>query len=391
MNYKFPEIRHIDDVKHLAQDRDDFSIVEKEDFDVIDYQVAFSDTFPPVETENDAILREFRGLIFDKNGVLVRRPYHKFFNVDEREETRTLDLSRPHVILEKLDGSMIAPFMLKGEPYWATKMGALEFHENVEKFVKEHPEMEYEKFFRACYPNWTPIFEWVGPENRIVVGYREPSLILTGVRHNKFGTYLPYDGWTGIKSYAELFNIPVVKAYEGTFQNMEALQKHTSALENEEGYVVVFDDGHRAKIKGDWYCQLHKVKSYFDFEKDVVRLIMSGDLDDLRPMLLDFQVEKLDKYEVLLHTSFAKLKMTLFHEVENLLDYTNREERKDFAIRTSKDFPHVVRAIIFAYWDTINELWEDIDGILRMAFINSTTSGRRWEDFKKNNHIDLEW
>ena len=49
----------------------------------------------------------------------------KFFNVNEREETliQHIDFSQPHLILEKLDGSMITPFEVDSRIRWGTKMG----------------------------------------------------------------------------------------------------------------------------------------------------------------------------------------------------------------------------------------------------------------------------
>jgi hypothetical protein len=51
--------------------------------------------------------RECRGIIFHKaTGQMLARRLHKFFNINEMEETapERLDMSRPHVLLEKADG-----------------------------------------------------------------------------------------------------------------------------------------------------------------------------------------------------------------------------------------------------------------------------------------------
>ena len=127
MNYEFPLIRNISDVLPAIAGRDEFVVAEKEGYTVINYNVMFADTFPDVDSGRTtisgeriqnfdaAIRRECRGIIFDTaTGEILRRPFHKFFNVNERDETQDhrVDLSRPHAILEKLDGSMIAPFIV---------------------------------------------------------------------------------------------------------------------------------------------------------------------------------------------------------------------------------------------------------------------------------------
>jgi len=120
VNYEFPNIYNIDDVLWAIEGRDEFVVAEKEGYTVINYNVMMADTFPDViidadpydqasgvveqQDYNAAIRRECRGLIFDsKTGEILRRPFHKFFNVNEREETQdhVINLSRPHAIQKK--------------------------------------------------------------------------------------------------------------------------------------------------------------------------------------------------------------------------------------------------------------------------------------------------
>jgi tRNA splicing ligase len=108
MNYDFPEIKTIQDVLPHIKDRDEFRVMEKEGYTVIQYMVALEDTFKWDDNDpvGSSVRRECRGLIFDDNGVLISRPYNKFFNAGEKEETQLnrINLYEPHVVLEKLDG-----------------------------------------------------------------------------------------------------------------------------------------------------------------------------------------------------------------------------------------------------------------------------------------------
>ena len=188
MNYEFPLIRNISDVLPAIAGRDEFVVAEKEGYTVINYNVMMADTF------DCNIRRECRGIIFDTaTGAIIRRPFHKFFNVNEREETQdhAIDLSRPHAILEKLDGSMIAPFIVNGQMIWGTKMVAQDFHEMIEQFVKSS-DINYEDFcWELINSGHTPIFEWMHPQKRIVIDYgKEPTLILTAIRHMITGQYV---------------------------------------------------------------------------------------------------------------------------------------------------------------------------------------------------------
>lgn len=119
INYNFPPIHHINDVLPHIEGRDEFKVIHKDWYTVINYVVALEDTFPSVNVAGgspkmrrerqlqNAILRECRGLIFDsESGELLSRPYHKFFNVGEKVDIHpnSIDLSQHHVVLEKLDG-----------------------------------------------------------------------------------------------------------------------------------------------------------------------------------------------------------------------------------------------------------------------------------------------
>ena len=87
MNYKFPHITHIDQVKKAIEGKEEFIIKvdEEHGIAIVNYNVAFEDTFPPVIDEKTALLRECRGITFDlETGRVLSRKFHKFFNLDER-------------------------------------------------------------------------------------------------------------------------------------------------------------------------------------------------------------------------------------------------------------------------------------------------------------------
>ena len=228
MNYVFPHITHINDVLPHIEGRKEFRVLEKEGYNVIIYAVSFEDTFaenPGESTRNACIRKECRGLIFDtETGNIISRPYHKFFNVGEKEETQLnkINLYEPHVVLEKLDGSMIRPIPTPEGFRLATKAGVTDVAMNAEVFIADKP--HYATFIHKCFQrNITPIFEWCSRKNRIVVDYPEDQLILTGLRYVFEGSYVTYEI---MKSYATAWNIPVVKSVDGlAVQNIDLFVK----------------------------------------------------------------------------------------------------------------------------------------------------------------------
>jgi RNA ligase len=201
MNYQFPIIETIDDILPAIKGRDEFIIADRDDHLIANYLVNFADTFPnpaevndPVVARNYAIRRECRGITFDKkSGKIIRRVYHKFFNLNERPETsqNNVDFSQDHVVMTKLDGSMIAPFYSEGQLRFGTKMGITEVAGPAEKFA--YASRNYIDFSRNLIADgYTPIFEWTSRKQKIVIDYPEDNLVLTAVRHMITGEYVPY-------------------------------------------------------------------------------------------------------------------------------------------------------------------------------------------------------
>lgn len=361
MNYQFPTINHIDDVLVAIKDSPEFIVVQKDGYQVVNYLVVSPETFPPVIREKvaygfdvkdhlAAVRRECRGLVFDLEGNLINRRYHKFFNVNEREETllEKIDWNKPHIILEKLDGSMVTPCYVNGHIRWMTKMGITDTSMEAEAFVAKHP--KYVRLAEALlHMDFTPIFEWCSNKNRIVLAYPEDRLVLTGVRSNDDGSYWSH---SLMMEYAQVFadKIPVVRDLKiNKPMSPQEILDFIRVQENAEGVVVRFDDGHMVKIKADWYVRIHKVKSYLENERDVTKLILNNELDDLMPVLPPEDVERIKKFEVQLLDAIRKSAWTVYQTV---MQNRSTMDRKTFAINFAPTFNPLLRGLVFKFWDT---------------------------------------
>lgn len=284
MKYEFPEIRTIDDVLPHIEGRNEFIVAEKDGYTVINYVVMTPETFPVVEQSSHAILRECRGLIFDTNGKILSRPFHKFFNVNERLETMTAILPRDgnFIVYDKLDGSMVRPIIINGYVRWGTKMGITSTSMECEAWLASHVNF-YNRFALYCHDmGCTPIFEWVSPNNRIVLKYDESSLILTAIRDNETGEYFTD---SAMRSMAAIENIPVVEKYESN--SIYNLIEKTHKAEETEGLVIRWLNGHMVKIKSEWYLRIHKSRDLISNEKTLVKCILNEELDDVKPFLIE--------------------------------------------------------------------------------------------------------
>ncbi len=328
------KIEHIDDVLDAIEGRTDFVVKEKNGYTVIDYVYTLPDSF------DHPMRAECRGLKFRPDGSVLARPFAKFFNVGEKEHTQLhkLDFEAPHLITDKLDGSMIHPAMVNGEWVAMTRMGITDVAQKAQKLITPRMRKTFNMMETFGY---TPIFEYTGPDNRIVVPYSVSALTLLAVRNKTLGTYLARDR---VENWAEWMGAPVVYAVNpNNWSTPEDFIAHARALKHLEGFVVQFASGLWVKIKADDYVLKHKSKEMIGLEKNALALILSDGVDDILP-LLDHQ----DKVRMLI---FYVDVVTGIEEsakrVRKLVDSGAHLDQKAFAVEhLAEQDPHT-RALCF--------------------------------------------
>lgn len=313
--------------------------------------------FPEVKSEADAIRRECRGLIFDKHGYVISRPLHKFFNIGERDETRpeNVDLSQPHVILEKLDGSMVRPIPVDGAFRLGTKMGITDVSMQAELWLVDHP--NYKEYIRWCLGhNVTPIFEWCSRKQRIVIDYPNDRLVLIAVRYNHTGEYEPYHL---LQNDAAQYNLDLVKTYPGTVHSMEHLINETHDMQGQEGWVIRFNDGHMLKLKASEYVTIHKAKENILREKGVIEMLLDEKSDDVKPFLIEEDRRRLEEYEDKFWHGIAEtIEDWKRIDADMRVKYT-RDQRKEFALNDASTLNSFLKSAIFKAWDIPNYDWRE--------------------------------
>lgn len=367
MFYKFPVIENINDVLPHIEGRPEFIVADRDDHIIINYAVAFADTFGPIESEGDAIRRECRGMIFRKeDGRIVRRPFHKFFNVGEKEETQ------PDVIravlddttsLEKLDGSMIAPFMIDGELRWGTKMGVTDVAKLAQRYLDRLPREDRQSviaFARTwMMSGFTPIFEFCSRSQRIVIDYPEDRLVLTAMRNMTSGVYLSYNA---LKDAGNNYGIEVVGELSFDYMSKEV-----------EGVVLRTFHGHMLKMKCESYVRIHKAKDKISVEKNAVAAILNNEIDDILPELAPEDQERIETLSADLHQFLINRAEALGAVADNNIAYYG--DKKTFALECT--LPAWEKAAIFKVWDT-----QDAYGYIKTKLENSLSRIVTYNDFK---------
>lgn len=398
--YEFPSNLNIDHVRQIVNAHNErlgvqaFREIVRGDFTIFNYVVQFDGTFPSFtgDVEQDqiaAILRECRGLTFATDtGEVVIRKFQKFFNVNEREETQaaSIDWSKSHVILEKLDGSMLTPYLsTDGELHWHTKMGRTDVARPVEDFVRKNSVLEEFSRHQIAHGR-TAIFEWCSPQQKIVIDYPDDQLILTAIRDNWSGTYYPYDVMV---ETATDWNIPVVKAL-GQVADHHTFLKDAALVDDMEGYVVRFDNGYMVKVKGDWYRQMHATKEALQFEKDVWAMVLSDKIDDIKVMMDEEDRRRVDRFMQTFETSINQVASRLSRAVTDFKT-NNGNDRKKFATEFLTTFNSMEKSLMFPIYDD-----KDAATVIRDYLRKNTGSSSKiefvrplvnvsWEDFRDRN------
>lgn len=334
----WPKTETLDDVLPHIVGKPEFSVNEREWGWSVDYNYAGPTTF------DNPVAMECRGLKFGKDRKLIARPYHKFHNVGEKEHTQigVLPWGAEHHVLEKLDGSMIHPAWVDGALLWMTRAGVSDVAREAAKRVNA-------RVARCAHDltaiKATPIFEWVSPENRIVVKYDRDELVLTAIR-NWDGKYWTYGAMRGL---AEGYGIPVVKAFASVV-DAAAFMESVRGLQDAEGYVVRWPDGRMVKVKAEAYVKMHKAKDGLTWEKDVIALVLENRVDDVLPLLDGEDKTALETYAGELSALVSRIAVGV---ADGVAEAKTRfpGDRKRFALEHVANMPRPLRHVAYHVWE----------------------------------------
>lgn len=325
------EIRHLDEIVPLIEGRKDFVTKRADGYIAVDYAIQLFDTF------DDPRRVEIRGLKFHPDGEIMARPLHKFFNLGERADLQVLSLDAEHVIMDKLDGSMVHGAMLRdGSTHFMTRMGMTDVARKAERHLTLATRAALADML---HDGITPIFEFTAPDNRIVVKYAESGLTLLALRETVSGRYLPRDE---MERVASILGVPTVRVWAAPASPSELVDT-VRALKGAEGIVISFASGPWLKIKGEEYALMHKAKDSITREKNVLAVLLDGAADDLRPLLTEEDRKPFDEYAERLSAAMTRVAT----QVQSTVDSGAHLNQKAFAVEHLGDAPAWLRPLAF--------------------------------------------
>lgn len=267
----------------------------------------------------NGVTLQTRGLILDSNYKIISRPFGKFFNLEEVNPKKIPNL--PFKVYEKRDGSFGQLVWVDKKPVIASK-GSFTTEQAIRGTEIIH--RKYSHTFSKLNKNHTYIFEIHYPENRIVVDYGDlEDLILLAVRDTKTGAEvdLPEKTYKGF---------PVVQEFKGlnNLFNLSELSKLEE--ENKEGFVILFENGYRLKVKFAEYVRLNKLLWNLS-EVDIWEYLSENkSLDALIDLLPDELYPWVKATSQKLTSQFEQAKKEIEAELWTILD------RKQLALEISK-------------------------------------------------------
>jgi RNA ligase len=186
---------------------------------------------------------------------IVARPFKKFFNIEENRYTPTNNYS----VWEKMDGSLGILFYYDGEWIISTK-GSFESTQAISAggLLRN----KYSKPLSSIDKRYTYLFEIIIPGNRIVVDYGDSEqLFLLGVIETSTSREINLSDYATRYVYEDM-GFDVVDCYNDSLQGSKSYMALKDIVKDDkEGFIVLFTNGDRIKIKGDEYIRLHKIVS----------------------------------------------------------------------------------------------------------------------------------
>jgi len=300
-------------------------IIDGYDISIFNYRIATYQDF----LENQAF--ELRGLtfVFNNDGSVFKRflLMEKFFNLNENEST-SIDLVKNKKIKSvflKEDGSIINFIQLPNGRILAKSKMSFESDQAVYVQSLLDSNTHLYEFVQDCInKDLTPIFEYVGPNNRVVLKYDKSDLILLRVRNNATGEYLNLDD----------FDFKKPSRFRFSLRDLISLK---SELVGIEGWIVEFNDNQKIKIKTDWYLSLHRILTdYTNREDYLIDLTLDEKIDDILSVLDQGSESRIFVEKV------QKITQKKYFEISNQIDLLVKDwngDNKEFALK-NKNHPY---------------------------------------------------
>lgn len=310
----------------------------------------------------DGTIDYCRGLIVGPDNEIVARPFKKFHNLNTPSISETLEENLPkrrfHAT-KKYDGSLGIFYSFNGVEGVATR-GSFTSPQ-AQWATTEYNRINY---LRLCnwWPGYTPLFEIVYDENRIVIKYDFEGLVLIGMIDNETGDEM---NLATLHCQGQANGFKVVEEVVATTEELKSTNN-----ENEEGYVITYcnrnKDPLKVKVKMADYVRLHKIVTGMN-ARSVWELLKAGeDAQQKFKGMPEHFTNWVDKWVEKLSASYMSIQLACEDVYRNRPIYQGQENRKYRAECAAYFLQHdrVLKTILFLMLDGkdySSAIWDQIE------------------------------
>lgn len=279
-----------EDAKKVCDHYNDFNFSEhqyrhgKYKISTFDYFICgYNDFANPLPNDPSIHAFDMRGItfVFDEDGSLWNRylMLPKFFNLNQVESTQYNIVKDKKIIhiANKEDGSLVTFMLLPNDKLFAKTIRGFSNDQVTAAMQILYKYEEHVIWVKNLLKSgFTPLFEYVSWDNRIVLKYSTPELRFIGIRDNTDGSFIPA---SSLKDIVVPDDIYCTKSENAT---LDELIERAKTEEDKEGWVVMFDDGQMIKIKTAWYFNVHGIRTESVFREDfIIKNHFEEKLDDI--------------------------------------------------------------------------------------------------------------
>jgi T4 RnlA family RNA ligase len=323
-------------------------VVDGFNVSVFNYRLAqYKDFAYPIPEKPELKGYEMRGLtfVFNKDGSLFNRYVllEKFFNLNQVPESLYSVVKNYKIkfVNNKEDGSIASFVKLpNGKIVGKSKMGFdNDQADGINRVYKTNKEVKSLVDW-ALNNNIVPIFEYVAPNNRIVLRYPSEELILLRLRDNATGKHID------IRNHLDKVGDIRVAPFEDEIHSLDQLIELTATQVDKEGSIVTCEDEHGRdfffKLKTPWYCERHGLLTEDLYREHVIiGYILDDKIDDILGQVPEDEKEaheRINKIISIVKKSIADK----VSEIEKAYEQFVKSglSKKDYALTQRKNNPN---------------------------------------------------
>lgn len=301
---------------------------------------------------------QFRSMVVRKSDhFIVSHSFPKFFNWSEQPDLDKFPLDESFYAYEKLDGSLAILDSYKNQLIARTR-GTVDLRQLPNGHELDFLLKKYKKFFDYIIedPEVTYLCEWQTNNNIIVIGgFPEPKLSLIGGIHKATGKMFSQ---AHLDDLAKDLDISRPEKYH--YNSIQECINDVEMWVGKEGVVVYSESNKMRKIKGSWYCSVHRLATgmrslshVLEFFLESPRFTEYQDFYNYTVDHIDYEVAEKIKDEALLITEAYDKFLKSVETIRDTLDRDIRHyaTRKEQALAIQKEFQGWMMTIAFTLLD----------------------------------------